>query len=73
MLARSTDFVAGESFQRPQDTDDKVADLTRAPRNPGKDNATEPLAASKRGDGLISEVEHTGADGAGLVGDRGLW
>jgi len=67
MLANTTDSAAGESFQPTQDTDDNAADLIRAPRTPGKDNATEPAAAPKCGGVLISEVAHTGADGEGLI------
>jgi len=67
VLANTTDSAAGESFQRTRDTDDNAADFIRAPRTPGKENATEPSAAPKRGDVLISEVAHTGADGEGLI------
>jgi len=67
VLANTTDSAAGESFQRTQDTDDNAADFIRAPRTPGKENVTEPSAAPKRGDVLISEVAHTGADGEGLI------
>lgn len=67
VLANTTDSAAGESFQRTQDTDDNAADFIRAPRTPGKENATEPSAAPERGDVLISEVAHTGADGEGLI------
>ena len=67
VLANTTDSAAGESFQRTQDTDDNAADFIRAPRTPGAENATEPSAAPKRGDVLISEVAHTGADGEGLI------
>ncbi|OFT58732.1 hypothetical protein HMPREF3151_03405 [Corynebacterium sp. HMSC05H05] len=67
VLANTTDSAAGESFQRTQDTDDNAADFIRAPRTPGTENATEPSGAPKRGDVLISEVAHTGADGEGLI------
>lgn len=67
VLANTTDSAAGESFQRTQDTDDNAADFIRAPRTPGVENATEPSAAPKRGDVLISEVAHTGADREGLI------
>ena len=67
VLANTADSAAGESFQRTQDTDDNAADFIRAPRTPGVENATEPSAAPKRGDVLISEVAHTGADREGLI------
>ena len=67
VLANTTDSAAGESFQRTQDTDDNAADFIRAPRTPGAENATDPSAAPKRGDVIISEVAHTGTDGEGLI------
>ena len=67
VLANTTDSAAGESFQRTKDTNDNAADFIRAPRTPGKENATKPSAAPRRGDVLISEVAHTGPDGEGLI------